>query len=400
MAAAIRYLSGASLVDLDAGAVLPGRTIEIDGDEIVSVSAVPPPPGRQGETVDLDGAFLMPGLISCHTHLSVTYPFSATDPGENPAATALRATARAREALAAGITTLRCVHEQNRADLWLRDARAKGWLELPRLFGAGRAITTPHGHGAGMGCAEASGERAFYESACEELRAGADHVKVFITGGLARAGEDPGALEMTDGELAGTVRAAEEHGSYVVAHSGSSKAIRQALAQGVSCFEHAYELDEETAALLARTGAYVTPTLCVTRNEAWQRANHFDEASIENANRAADGHLQSIRRAIAAGVSILAGTDIPPGADVGGGVPATVYEMQLLAGAGLGRLGALRAATQTPARLMGAERRLGSLAPGYRADLLAVEENPLDDLAGLARVRLVVQDGRAVAGVA
>jgi imidazolonepropionase-like amidohydrolase len=324
---------------------------------------------------------------------------SDTDPHEAPAVTAARATLRAKAALAAGITTVRCVHEQHRVDLWMRDAQRGGWLEIPRIYGAGRGITTPGGHGSGAACAEAQGEEGFYEAALAELAAGADHVKIFISGGLAREGEDPSRPEMTDGELTGTVRAAGEHGTYVVAHSGGSLAIRQALERGVRCFEHAYELDDETAGLLARQGAYVTPTLVVTRCEPWMRANGFGEATIANAKMAAEGHMASIERAISAGIPLLAGTDLPPADDVGG-LPATVVELTLLEEAGLTRVEALRSATTTPALLMGAADVLGRVQPGFRADLLVVPENPLEDMRALGDVHLVLQDGRAVGGSA
>ena len=96
-------------------------------------------------------------------------------------------------------------------------------------------------------------------------------MKIFINSGLAGPDEHYERPEMTDGEIRGAVRAAAEHDTYVVAHSGEPTAIRQALAQGVRCFEHAYRLDDETAALLARPGIFVTPTLCVTRSESWNR---------------------------------------------------------------------------------------------------------------------------------
>jgi imidazolonepropionase-like amidohydrolase len=387
------WLTDANVIDVEAGEVLSSRSVEVEDGRIRSVRSRLPA-GEQ-DVVGLAGRFLMPGLISCHTHLSIVFPMSRTDPGENPAATVLRAAKRARDALAAGITTVRCVHEQHRADLWLRHAQAQGWLDVPRIFGAGRAITTPEGHGAGAACAEASGEEEFYRAACAELEAGADHVKIFINGGLARAGEDLSASEMSDGELAGTVRAAEQHGTYVVAHSGASRAITQALERGVRCFEHAYELDAPSAAALATRGAYLTPTLIVTRCEPWMRANEFSEATMANARAAAPGHLESIRTAVAAGVPILCGTDLPPADDVGG-LSATVAELALLEQAGLSRLGALHAATTTPARLMGVAGELGQAAPGFHADLVALDDNPLDGLEALARPRLVMSRGKVV----
>jgi imidazolonepropionase-like amidohydrolase len=388
-----RWLAHANVVDVEGGGVFVDRNVEIVDGKILSISSSLPP-GR-ADVTDVEGRFVLPGLISCHTHLSIVFPMSATDPMENPAATALRAAKRAREALAAGITTVRCVHEQNRVDLWLRDARRQGWVDVPRIFGAGQAITTPTGHGAGSACVEAEGEDEFYRAACAELGAGADHLKIFINGGLAREGEDPSRPEMSDEELSGTVQAAREHGSYVVAHSGSSTAIRQALARGVRCFEHAYELDVETAALVAGEGGYITPTLVVTRCQEWMRANNFAEATIANAAAAAEGHLESIKNAIAARVPLLCGTDLPPGDDVGG-LSSTVLELLLLEEAGLSRLEALRTATTNPARMVGATGEIGQVAPGFWADLVAVDENPLDDLSGLGSVRLVLQEGRVV----
>jgi len=214
----LSWLTNVNIVDIDRGEVASGRHIELAGEHIAAITDRLP--NGAHDVLDCGGRYVVPGLISCHSHLSITFPMSATDPEENPAATVLRAAARARDALAAGITTLRCVHEQHRVELVLRSAQRDGWIDVPRIFGAGRAITTPTGHGAGMGCAVAEGEIAFYEAACAELGAGADHVKIFISGGLARADEDLGASEMTDAELDGVVRAAAEHDTYVVAHSG------------------------------------------------------------------------------------------------------------------------------------------------------------------------------------
>jgi imidazolonepropionase-like amidohydrolase len=320
------------------------------------------------------------------------FPFSDTDEAENPALTAYRSAARATAALRAGITTIRCVHEQNRADLLLRTAARRGWITAPRILGAGRAISARGGHGTGSACAYATGEQEFYTAALAELAAGADHVKIFINGGLASAGEQVDKPEMTDPEIRGAVRAADEHGTYVVAHSGESAAIRAALAQGVRCFEHAYQLDADTAALLARRGAYLTPTLCVTRSESWMRANGFAEHTIANAANAADEHLASVRRAISAGVTLLNGTDYPPG-DLVDGVPVAVHELLLMAEAGLTPLQALQSVSVNAARLLGIDSFVGQVRPGYVADLIAVDANPLADLSALRAISLVVQAG-------
>ena len=384
------------MVDVLTGERLYQRAVETAADGTVAqVTATAPAGLPDAEVVDVAGRWLLPGLISCHTHLSVVFPFSATDEAENPAVTAYRSATRAGEALRAGVTTIRCVHEQNRADLLLRAAVQHGWFTAPRIIGAGRAVSTRGGHGQGSACAYASGEQEFYQAALAELAAGADHVKIFINGGLAGRDEHYEQPEMTDGEIRGAVRAAAEHDTYVVAHSGEPTAIRQALAQGVRCFEHAYRLDDETAALLARPGIFVTPTLCVTRSESWMRERGFEEHSIRNALAAADEHLTSIQRAIRAGVTLVNGTDYPPGDPVGG-IPAAVHELLLMAGAGLSPLLSLQSVSVNAAALLGLGDRVGQIRPGYEADFVAVAADPLDDLAALRAISLVVQGGRVV----
>jgi imidazolonepropionase-like amidohydrolase len=390
------WFVNARLVDVLAGEVLPGRAVETAADGSVAQVASAVPAGLPDtEIVDVAGRWLLPGLISCHTHLSVVFPFSDTDEAESPAITAYRSATRAQDALRAGITTIRCVHEQNRADLLLRTAVQRGWFTAPRILGAGRAISTPGGHGQGAGCAYAAGEREFYEAALAELAAGADHVQIFINGGLAGASEHYAQPQMTDGEIRGAVRAASEHGRYVVAHSGESAAIRQALAAGVRSFEHAYRLDAETARQLARPGIFLTPTLCVTRSESWMRASGFEEHSIRNALDAADEHLISIQRAIRAGVTLVNGTDIPPG-DVVDGAPAAVHELQLMAAAGLSPLLSLQSVSVNAARLLAIDDHVGQIRPGYAADFVAVADDPLGDVAALRTISLVVQGGRVV----
>jgi imidazolonepropionase-like amidohydrolase len=124
----------------------------------------------------------------------------------------------------------------------------------------------------------------------------------------------------------------------------------------------------------------------------WFRGGH-----IANARAAADGHLESIKNAIAARVTLLCGTDLPPADDVGG-LPSTVVELMLLEEAGLSRLASLQTATVNPARLMGVEDQIGQVRPGFRADLIITDDNPLDGLAALGDVAMVLQEGRAVKG--
>ena len=146
-----------------------------------------------------------------------------------------------------------------------------------------------------------------------------------------------------------------------MAHSGASLAIGQALAQGVRCFEHAYELDAGTASLLAGSGAYLPPTLIVTRCEPWMRANNFAQATIDECQGGRRPPPREHKERHRRRSPLLCGTDLPPADDVGG-LPATVVELLLLEEAGLSRLAALRTATTTPA-VTGGRGRARSARP-------------------------------------
>jgi imidazolonepropionase-like amidohydrolase len=395
------WLAGGHVVDVRTGTVRRDINVEIAGGRIKRVTADPPPAGER--QVPLGGRYVLPGLISVHTHLSVVYPFSATDEAESPGATALRALARAQDALRAGVTTIRCVHEQNRADLLVRAAAQEGWVAAPRILGAGRAISTTGGHGHGVACSYADGHDGFLHAARAELAAGADHVKIFITGGIARQGESFDGAEMTGEEMRAVVRAASERGSYVVAHAGSAGAIRQALDAGVRSFEHAYQLDDVTVAEMARRQVFLTPTLCVTRCPEWMAGHSFTAWQIERAMEVGPAHLASIRSAVSGGlggpglpgITFVAGTDYPPGEPIEDTVVA-VREMEFMTDAGLSPRQALRSGTIDAARLIKLDDQLGAAEDGYVADLIVTDRDPAADISALRGIRLVIQGGRVI----
>jgi imidazolonepropionase-like amidohydrolase len=388
------WLTNCHLVEVETGSVLPSAAVQVTGDRITSVRAnadnLP-----AAECYDLGGRYLAPGLISCHTHLSVVYPFAATDENESSGLSVMRAAARARDALRAGITTIRCVHEINRADLLLRQSSRDGWVQPPRIFGAGQALSTTGGHGWGVGCSYADGPEQFLAAARAELAAGADHLKVFITGGLAHAGEVMTGMQVTAAELGSVVRAAAEKAKYVVAHAANSAAIREALRVGVRSFEHAYELDDETARAIAAHGAFLTPTLCCTRMPQWMRDHSFSPDQVERAMAVGPQHLDSIKRAVDAGITLINGTDYPPG-EPGDDTVVAVREMEFMAEAGLDAAAALRSATVNPARLLQAENDLGQVKGGYLADLIAVDSDPTRSVSAMRGVSFVMASGSVV----
>lgn len=387
--------ASARVVDVRTGSVSEPTDVHADGGRVVAIGGAHPSGENAAVVHDIGGAFLAPGLVSVHSHLSVRYPFHATDENESPGLSVARALPRAQQALRAGVTTIRSVHEQNRAELLIREAAAEGWVQVPRILGAGRAISTPHGHGSGFGSSYATGGDAFRKAAAAELEAGADHVKIFITGGLAKIGEDLTTPEMTDEEIEGTVAAARGKGTYVVAHAASDTAIRQALGRGVIGFEHAYRLDRSTADLMREKEAFLTPTLCVTRSEDWMRSMGWTEEGIALSIATGADHLESIRTAVRAGVRMLNGTDYPPGA-IDRGVAVAVREMGYAVEAGLAPIEALRTATINPPMLLGLEGEVGEITLGAWADAVVVERDPLDDVTAYGDVRTVYQGGVAI----
>lgn len=398
------WLVGGHVVDVVTGTVRRDRNLELHDGLIGSITTEPAPEGA--ETLDVDGRFIVPGLISVHTHLTIVYPFEDTEVDENAGASALRAFSRARDALHAGVTTVRTLDEQNQADIILRKAVSEGWVDAPRVFASGRAIGVTNGHGKGLACVYADGHDEFLKAARSELEAGADHIKVFITGGIAHLDESFNGAQMTPDEMRAVVRATWEHGTYVVAHAGGGAAIREAIDVGITAFEHGYDLDDETVEKMAAHNVYFTPTLSVTSSPDWMRLHGFTEWQIEIARKVNPMHLASVRRAFdraitttqeldGPGIRIVAGTDYLPG-EPHDGTSCHVKEMEYLEQAGLPVAAALRAGTWEAARLLRAHDRVGSVAEGLAADLVLVEEDPTLTVSALRTIGTVIQGGRIV----
>ncbi len=386
------WFAQARVLDVVHGGTAAPRSVEVVGARIARITRAAPPAGA--EVVDLGGAVLAPGLVTVHTHLSIVHPLAANDENEDRALTAFRAAERARAALDAGATTIRCIHEQHQVDLLLRRSVAAGASRAPRVLAGGRALSHRGGHGKGQGCAYAEDAAGFARVARAELDAGADHLKIFITGGIARAEEIPAEPEMSAEEVSAVVAEAHARGAYVVAHAGGSAAISQAVDLGVRSFEHGYEMDEATVELMARSGVFLSPTLGVTHNPGYKRSRGFGEASVSKSAAMAPAHLASIRRAVEAGVTITNGTDFPPG-DLHEGRSQVVNEMNLLQLAGLSPLECIRASTVNGARLCRVDE-IGTVAEGMAADLLVLRDDPTENLSPFDDIRLVMAGGRTV----
>jgi imidazolonepropionase-like amidohydrolase len=358
----------------------------------------PPPPGASGpgadRTVDLGGLTVLPGLFNVHVHLGLRLPFPErrVDPF-TPGYRVLLNYRRALEAILTGTTSLRIVGEPYFTDIDVREAIRRDLLPGPRLVCAGHALIATGGHGHNsVGCVEADGPDGFRRAAREQLRAGADLLKICLTGGIGTPGEAPADKQMTDDEVRAVVDVAHSAAKRVAAHVGGDRALQAAVRLGVDSIEHGYSFTDDTATLMADAGTFLVPTLCVTQELGYLRRHGVQEWMLAKARLIAEEHLASIRRAVARGVTICCGTDLLPSDPVDGTV-ATIREVELLVEAGLSPLAALRAATLDAARLCHMAGTTGSLEPGKAADLIAVEGRPDHTIRDLRQVRLVLKDG-------
>ncbi|MEV8370129.1 amidohydrolase family protein [Microbacterium sp. NPDC064584] len=350
------------------------------------------------DATDLGGAYVMPGLINMHTHFSLSLPgpggdeVSALEPHE----LALHMADGARRTLLSGVTTVRCVAEKGGADFALRRAIEAGHVPGPRIFTAGRALccTGGHGHDADD-TVECDGADAFARGVRSQVKTGADLIKLMISGGIAGEHEQITTPQLTRDEMAAAISTAHAWGRKVTAHAGPAAIIAEAIELGLDCVEHGYELTPEVAAVMAARGVALVPTLVVTRAGAF-----FDDLGVppwmqERSLGAGPRHLASYRYALEAGVDVLLGSDMPPFWDFEG-TSAVVRELEHMQAGGLAASGVVHAATAAPARWLDADDRVGVLAPGRFADLIAMPADPSADIAALRGIDLVMKGGVVV----
>jgi imidazolonepropionase-like amidohydrolase len=368
-----------------------GRVL-VDGEVIVAVGppeSVSVPEGAV--VIDCTGRTVLPGLIDCHEHLLGRTRFGeGVDALDDPDGTwALVFAHFARDCLARGITTVRVPGTHNAIDLAARRAFDEGFLEAPRLVCAGEAITMTGGHGAGAGV-EVDGPDECLRATRRQLALGADFIKVMASGGVGtvRVGEDPTHPELTVEELRAVVVAAESARKYVTAHADGVEGIQRALDAGVHCIEHGIYLTPSQAGQMAEAGARLVPTLSTMvniarRGEEWQLPPEWSRI----AESILEIHRESFRNALDAGVLFATGTD---------GYGDLVDEIVEFTTYGLSAQRALQAATRDAAQIAVPGANFGVLAPGFAADVIVVDGDPLADLRALRAVTAVMRGGALV----
>ena len=396
----------ASLLDPNRDELQGGVSVLVEGDTIREVSAAPIR-SPQADAIDCAGRTLMPGLIDCHVHVylsEVNIRYLESVPLTLMTA---RGAALMRAMLDRGFTTVR---DTGGADWGIRGAVARDLLPGPRLFIAGRAIGPTGGHSdarrrtdAGRSCKcgnamtfcleIADGADAVRAAAREQLRQGADQIKIMVSGGVASPYDPLDSRQFSLAEIRAAVEEAEAFGRYAQAHAYTPEAIARAVSQGVRTIEHGNLIDEPTAKLLAEKGAFLVANL-VAYYAMRERAAQFGMSAdmLAKNDLVIDGGLRSLEICKRAGVPVAYGSDLL------GPLQVDQSREFLLRREVLTPIEIIRQATLVGARVLRQEGRLGVVTPGAQADLLVVDGNPLQDLELLTgqgrHLSVIMQAGR------
>ncbi|KAH8646125.1 hypothetical protein BX600DRAFT_555851 [Xylariales sp. PMI_506] len=414
-------LVNANLVDPRAGVVQRNTTLQLAGGKVVRVSPTTATDlksdfycaGQKVEKIDASKYFICPGLIDCHVHLMAVHGSSTlhgafTFPHETAV---LRTAGTLRGILSNGFTTVR---DTGGATIAHAQATAEFLIPGPRVFQGGRMLSQTGGHGddtevwseghccGGSGIASSAlgrlcdGVPECLQAARDNIRKGANHLKVCTSGGIASATDKLESLQFTVEELQAITTVAKNMGATLVtAHCYTAEGVRHAIAGGVRGIEHGNMIDPETAKLMAENGVFLTPTLALHTFVTMPPYDKFEtpEGLRKNAIVGNAG-IRAIRYAEEAGVCVCYGTDT-----TGPTLVMQTYEFVVRSKL-LPSPVVLRQATINGAKQVGMEGLLGELVEGSFADLLFLNENPLEDVASLDRTNenlmLVMKDGRIV----
>ena len=381
------------------GRVLEKASVLVEGERIVKVAAKNGALPKAAERISLEGFTLMPGFIDAHIHICMDGSADPITGGlrESTVATTLKAAEFARATLMAGVTTVRDMGGKDGVDLGLKQAIAAGLVPGPRMRVSGRLICMTGGHGWQVG-REANGPDEVRRAAREQIKAGADIVKLMATGGVLTPAVEPGSEQLTEEELRAGVEEAHKAGRRTATHAMGTRGILNALKAGIDSIEHGVYLDEETVALMKQRGVALVPTISALYHiETRGLAAGIPAYAVEKTLKVKPHHLESIRMAREAGVVVASGTDAGTPFNCHG---QNLEEVRLMVEyGGFTPQQAIEAATGVNARVLGLEKELGTVAEGKLADLVAVRGNPLEDIGLLAdpqSARLVMQGGRIV----
>lgn len=407
-AALPRTAPAQELTALRFGSLVDGRggstrdaVVVVRGDRIVTVGTGDAAVPSGAKVIDLRRYTAIPGLIDVHTHMS--YYWDRT-PGSRPWSqlgslgtlrTGYLAQENARRTLETGVTTVRDLGSFDGIDLGMRDLIAAGAMHGPRMFvaGSGLHVSGPADKAGVVNPdpGRADGVTEVQRVARQQIGAGVDWIKMYGSSGSDQ--DVSGFQTYTYEEMLAAVDVAHKAGKRIAIHSYGPDGARDAVRAGAESVEHATDMDDATLAEMFRKGIVYVPTVDHNRYYAAHREEYgYDDAVVQRLDAYRQRNLETLRRALRAGVKVAMGSDA-----VFTGFGENTRELEWLVKAGMTPAQALASATTVGAALLGHSSDLGAVAPGYYADIVAVEGDPLADIqVVITKVRWVMKGGRVV----
>ena len=404
------YLNGdvlihaGNLIDVETGKIESRKSIVIKNSLITSVSDGYINKSDFQEYYDLKDSYVLPGLMDAHVHLAQEYvPKAERDLKVEPEFNAIFAAANAIKTLNAGFTTVRNVGDGGMETISLRNAINKGIVPGPRILTSGKTIATTGGHGDPTNGLPTDlyepptpeeGVVDSFEDIKKAVRQrykdGTDGIKITATGGVlsvAKSGENP---QFTNNELEALISIAKDYGLWVAAHAHGKEGMLRAVNAGVTSIEHGTFMDSEVMDAMKKNGTYYVPTILAGEwvAEKSKIDNFFPELVRPKAAKIGPQILDTFTKAHKYGVKIAFGTD--------SGVSAhgdNWQEFALMVKGGMSPLETIQSATLETAKLFKLENEIGKIKTGFSADIIALRDNPLENIESLKDISFVMKEG-------
>ncbi len=379
------YIHAQTLIDGISDAPKKDQLIIIEDDKIIQIEEY------HDEDV-IHANVVTPGFFNCHVHILYPVGFKF-DTQFSLMEKAFYAQKHCKEYLESGVTFIRVVGTEENYDLQIKEAIENHVIEGPHMYCAGKVICMTGGHGWQEGI-EADGKDACLKAVRTQLRSGVDLIKIMATGGVMTKGVESGNAQFTVDEMKVMIEEAHKAGRKTATHAQGLQGIKNALYAGIDSIEHGCFLDAECLERMKEQNTFLVPTLCAPQCIIDKGVeNGVAKYAVDKTLKVKDSHVESIKKAYEKGIPIALGTDA--------GTPFnyhnnTAYEMELLARLNIPNMDILKMATINSARCVGVEKDYGSIEVGKQADLVCLNENPLENISNVRKINRVIQSGKIV----